>query len=112
MDDAPVPSSIVHCLLARGMNLWPLLVYPNKHIFTARSPAMKIRLILILGITVLGLAALGVGVQAHRAAAPLPEGSEPLPPGVTVQTMLQFMRKPVAFAFDPQGRIFYTEKDT
>src|SRR5262245_45194781 len=47
------------------------------------------------------------------AAAPLsqaPGSLEALPPGVTVQTVLDNMNLPVAMAFDPQGRLFYTEK--
>lgn len=39
-------------------------------------------------------------------------GTEDLPPGVSVQTMLSDMLRPVALAFDPQGRLFYTEKNT
>src|SRR5215212_6451220 len=72
---------------------------------------MKSRVVLILGMILLGLVALAMGAQARRAAAPLPEGREPLPPGATIQTVLDGMHRPVAFAFDPQGRIFYTEKD-
>src|SRR5205823_14783108 len=38
------------------------------------------------------------------------DGTEPLPPGVTIQTLLSNMAYPVAMAFDPDGRLFYTEK--
>jgi glucose/arabinose dehydrogenase len=47
---------------------------------------------------------------ASAALAPLEEGTEPLPPGVRIETVLEDMEQPVAFAFDPEGRIFYTEK--
>jgi glucose/arabinose dehydrogenase len=36
--------------------------------------------------------------------------SEGLPPGTRVETVLEGMRAPVAMAFDPAGRLFYTEK--
>ncbi|HEX9988004.1 MAG TPA: PQQ-dependent sugar dehydrogenase [Chloroflexia bacterium] len=65
---------------------------------------------------------LGVISQASRAAyqpsslvaslaQPQPEG-ESLPPGVRIETVLGRMDRPVAMAFDPQGRLFYTEKTT
>jgi aldose sugar dehydrogenase len=38
------------------------------------------------------------------------EGEEPLPPGVQVEVLLRGMQSPVAMAFDPEGRLFYTEK--
>jgi glucose/arabinose dehydrogenase len=50
--------------------------------------------------------------QAQVAVDPLPEGREALPPGVSIETVLTGMDRPVAMAFDPQGRLFYTEKDT
>src|SRR3954453_21289698 len=50
--------------------------------------------------------------QRNALAAPLPEGTEGLPPGASVQTVLTGMVLPVAMAFDPSGRLFYTEKDT
>lgn len=37
---------------------------------------------------------------------------EELPPGARVETVLGRMNRPVAMAFDPQGRLFYTEKVT
>src|SRR5512138_1852537 len=37
--------------------------------------------------------------------------TEPLPPGVSVQTLLTGMDGPVAMAFDPSGRLFYTQKN-
>ena len=36
--------------------------------------------------------------------------SEPLPAGVSVETVLPNMNQPIAMAFDPSGRLFYTEK--
>jgi glucose/arabinose dehydrogenase len=45
-------------------------------------------------------------------ATPPPEGTEPLPQGAVIDTLLTNMSNPVALAFDPQGRLFYTEKDT
>ncbi|HYO48515.1 MAG TPA: PQQ-dependent sugar dehydrogenase [Chloroflexia bacterium] len=36
--------------------------------------------------------------------------TEPLPAGIEVQTVLAGMVQPVAMAFDPQGRLFYTER--
>ncbi len=48
--------------------------------------------------------------------APMPgvpaDGSEALPPGAKVETVLTGMDKPIALAFDPAGRLFYTEKVT
>ena len=79
---------------------------------------MKRRLLLILGLGVLSILLLFAGVatgataQAHSVLAPLAEGREDLPPGVTVETVLTDMHQPVAMAFDPAGRLFYTEKDT
>ncbi|MDQ6693450.1 MAG: PQQ-dependent sugar dehydrogenase [Chloroflexota bacterium] len=36
--------------------------------------------------------------------------TEPLPAGAHVDTLLTNMNKPIALAFDPDGRLFYTEK--
>jgi aldose sugar dehydrogenase len=38
------------------------------------------------------------------------DGSEALPPGTSIQTVIPSMDQPVALAFDPAGRLFYTEK--
>ena len=38
------------------------------------------------------------------------DGTEPLPPGTSIQTMLSNMVQPVDLAFDPQGRLFYIER--
>src|SRR5688500_3128901 len=40
------------------------------------------------------------------------DGFEGLPPGTSVETLLTNMDKPIAMAFDPDGRLFYTEKNT
>ncbi|MDQ3929164.1 MAG: PQQ-dependent sugar dehydrogenase, partial [Chloroflexota bacterium] len=38
--------------------------------------------------------------------------TEPLPSGAVTQTLLTDMNDPVAMAFDPDGRLFYTEKNS
>jgi len=43
-------------------------------------------------------------------ASPLIDGTEPLPPGVVIDTILPGMNLPIAMAWDPAGRLFYTEK--
>jgi glucose/arabinose dehydrogenase len=48
-------------------------------------------------------------IPAGAATAPA-DGTEPLPPGASIQTVLPNMDMPVAMAFDPQGRLFYTER--
>src|SRR6476661_3274034 len=75
-------------------------------------------LLLALCVT-FGLAALwGSGQDASanvgvpRASFAPQDGTEPLPPGVTIDTLLPNMTKPIAMAFDPAGRLFYTEKET
>ncbi len=71
---------------------------------------------LIFRLSLLSLLALLVGTawgaHAARSTAQIPEGTETLPPGVSSETVLSAIHKPVAMAFDPQGRLFYTEKDT
>src|SRR5512133_1265933 len=80
---------------------------------------MEHRFTLILYLALLCLTGLLAGgpanlhtAQARSSAAPLPAGREALPPGATIETVLESMHQPVAMAFDPQGRLFYTEKDT
>ncbi len=51
-------------------------------------------------------------VTAANLSAPPVVGREDLPNGVTSEIVLADMHQPVAMAFDPQGRLFYTEKDT
>src|SRR5436190_3596119 len=74
---------------------------------------------LLLIICVLALGMLGIlgasatGTSARTpAAAPITVGHEQLSPGTKIETLLEGMKRPVAFAFDPSGRIFYTEKET
>src|SRR2546423_10928158 len=38
------------------------------------------------------------------------DGTEPLPPGAAIETLLANLDHPVDMAFDPQGRLFFTEK--
>jgi glucose/arabinose dehydrogenase len=65
------------------------------------------------------LAVLAVGMlRTSEASVAKPAGfaptptvtTEPLPAGTEVQTVLADMVQPVAMAFDPQGRLFYTER--
>src|SRR5215210_9558433 len=42
----------------------------------------------------------------------LPTNTEQLPAGTSIQTVLSNMDNPIALAFDPAGRLFYTEKNT
>lgn len=71
-------------------------------------------LFLILSVLVGAVALVLSGGQSRAAlsaAAPM-DGTEPLPAGASVQTVLSNMDAPVAMAFDPAGRLFYTEKAT
>jgi glucose/arabinose dehydrogenase len=61
-------------------------------------------------IVLLGAVAEVVGAQAPPARSSASDGREGLPPGASVQTVLEGMTNPVAMAFDPAGRLFYTEK--
>ena len=72
---------------------------------------MQSRAIMTLCCAILALGALLAGGLAIRPVTPA-HGTEPLPPGATIQTVLENMHKPIALAFDPHGRLFYTEKDT
>ena len=88
------------------------------------SPSFVLRLfafLLFLPITALLLyGALMVGPSAATSSAasalviPLQaphDGTEPLPPGVSMTTILPSLSDgPVSMAFDPQGRLFFTEK--
>jgi aldose sugar dehydrogenase len=76
----------------------------------------------IMGLVALGCAsvALWPGGRGYAAAplgpslasAPLGDGTETLPAGTSIQTVLPNMNQPVALAFDPNGRLFYTERAT
>jgi glucose/arabinose dehydrogenase/plastocyanin len=51
--------------------------------------------------------------MAHMVSMPMApdDGTEPLPPGTTITTILPNLTNgPVAMAFDPSGRLFFTEK--
>jgi glucose/arabinose dehydrogenase len=83
----------------------------------------KRRYSLLLVLLALGLSALLVGLSggsgrssalagAPRVALAPHDGTEPLPPNTTIETLLSNMTKPIAMAFDPAGRLFYTEKET
>ncbi|MFL5731959.1 MAG: PQQ-dependent sugar dehydrogenase [Chloroflexia bacterium] len=62
-------------------------------------------------VMLVGVAPAATGAPASPLAASTPSlGLEPLPPGVQVQTLIEGMNQPVAMAFDPVGRLFYTEK--
>src|SRR6476619_317984 len=80
-------------------------------IYRFNVPALAaLLLVLLLG----GLAGIGARVPAAQsalAAAPA-DGTEPLPPGVQIQTVLPGLDQPIAMAFDPAGRLFFTERAT
>ncbi len=87
---------------------------------TASSSFTRRRLLpaFLLMFVALSLCAL-VGAQTqpatrlvHAAVAAPTEGTESLPTGAFTQTLLGNMVSPIALAFDPQGRLFYTEKTT
>jgi glucose/arabinose dehydrogenase/plastocyanin len=63
-----------------------------------------------------GALALGVITPVSGAAPTLAtvpnDGTEDLPPGTSIETVLPNMVNPIALAFDPAGRLFYTEKTT
>lgn len=71
----------------------------------------------VLALGTIGMIVSSGGEQSLAApsAAPAPpvlpgDGTEPLPPGTAIQTLLPNMQYPIAMAFDPNGRLFYTEK--
>ncbi len=84
-------SFISRCLAIMGLMLLPLAVM---------SPALS-----ILGGSPAQAAA---PITASRASAP----NEALPPGATIETVLPGMSQPIALAFDPAGRLFYTERSS
>src|SRR4051812_34155545 len=89
----------------------------TKHRSTPARCVLLVGLLLIAGSIISAIAA-----SDTEAAAPIlgntgaflapMDGTEPLPPGTSIQTLLTDMNKPIALAFDPQGRLFYTEKET
>ncbi|MDQ2808226.1 MAG: PQQ-dependent sugar dehydrogenase [Chloroflexota bacterium] len=92
---------------------------PAATFFTRRFVPVAVAVLLsLIGLSLIAL----TNVQAQpapaadrsRLGAPAAstEGTETLPPGAFTQTMLTNMTNPIAMAFDPQGRLFYTEKTT
>ncbi|HYP20622.1 MAG TPA: PQQ-dependent sugar dehydrogenase [Chloroflexia bacterium] len=76
----------------------------------SRKPLTRIATTLVL-VAATMLAVLP-GSAALSAPAAQDDGTEGLPPGVRVETVLSDMDRPIAMAFDPAGRLFYTEKVT
>src|SRR5687767_10850268 len=74
------------------------------------SPTKSRKIALLPAILVLALAL--AGMQSPISATQPQDGSEGLPPGTSIDTLLTNMLDPVAMAFDPSGRLFYTEKST
>src|SRR5687768_16706662 len=69
--------------------------------------------LLALGFSATGTALAGVPASQPNAPAAYPTiTTENLPPGAVVETVLSGMVNPIAIAFDPDGRMFYTEKTT
>src|SRR6476469_2566318 len=60
--------------------------------------------------TLLSGAAVPVAGQTPHALPYQPSTTEPLPAGATVQTVVADLRPAIAMAFDPAGRLFFTEK--
>src|SRR5690242_14524616 len=83
------------------------------NIYRPGVPARFILLLVLLG----GIVVAGsLSAQTWAAARPAPapaapaDGTEPLPPGVQIQTVLPGLDQPIAMAFDPVGRLFFTER--
>ena len=82
--------------------------------------AWRLVLALALGGGLLGGVTPGQGPAGARpptlpaaAEAAIPtDGTETLPAGASIQTVLPGMNQPIAMAFDPAGRLFYTERNT
>jgi glucose/arabinose dehydrogenase len=86
----------------------------TTHYSTPNSRAFPFLLLLFAALAVLAVGMLRTP-EASRAeqagfAPPPTVTTEPLPAGTEVQTVLAGMVQPVAMAFDPQGRLFYTER--
>ncbi|HEX8597388.1 MAG TPA: PQQ-dependent sugar dehydrogenase [Chloroflexia bacterium] len=68
-------------------------------------------LLVVISVAAFVLISKGDIAQAAPGAPLSPEAvSEPLPAGVISETVLPNMDRPIAMAFDPEGRLFYTEK--
>ena len=76
-----------------------------------RPHLIFLALVICFGLLSLGGFTASLGSRA-LAANPPTLGTEALPSGARVETVLADLNDPVAMAFDPQGRLFYTEKDT
>jgi glucose/arabinose dehydrogenase len=70
---------------------------------------MNLRPLIIVSLAAVAISGISLA-RATRLSAPV-DGTESLPPGASVQPVLQNMHLPIAMAFDPGGRLFYTEKD-
>src|SRR5689334_17502367 len=93
----------------RGQNM----VRDNKRFLFFLLAALSVTALLLLLLPGRQASAGARPVTGSGVALPLPtEGTEPLPQGAVIDTLLTNMANPVALAFDPQGRLFYTEKDT
>src|SRR5689334_20083700 len=77
-------------------------------IYRRSVPALA-ALLLVLLLGGLGLVGAAHLPAAARPAAPA-DGTEPLPPGAQIQTVLPGLDQPIAMAFDPAGRLFFTER--
>ena len=72
----------------------------------ARSFALFSLIALVFGMMIAGTTASGATPNVPN------DGTENLPPGASIETLLPNMVNPIAMAFDPAGRLFYTEKTT
>ena len=81
---------------------------------TLRGKALGSLFVLLIACLALVVALLPAGpgraAGSSPGAPPPTDGTEPLPPGATINTLLTGLDQPVAMAFDPQGRLFFTEK--
>lgn len=75
---------------------------------SSRNQRSKIAL-MVLSAVLFALTAFFLSRYISRAQS---DREESLPPGVRIETVLANMNAPIAMAFDPAGRLFYTEKAT
>ncbi len=83
-----------------------------------KSASLLLLLLLFLALLVVGSTLRVSGDSAPSALAARgavgdtpSDGTEPLPPDASIETLLTGVDKPAAMVFDPLGRLFYTEKD-